>query len=148
MPRISVSGAPSRRQASFCASSESFMDEAPLMSASLAHPGRSGEWLGLRIIEEVASSHAGSLVAKLAGKFRQKTIHRNGRVSEELWQQLVDRATLARRVVLLQINQRIDLPRRHALLLHGLALRFDRDVHILHSAAGMLGDFLRQLDIG
>src|SRR5258706_1675064 len=43
MPRISVSGAPSRRQASFCATSESFMDEAPLMSASLAYPRTSGE---------------------------------------------------------------------------------------------------------
>src|SRR5258706_13915545 len=31
MLRISVSGAPSRRQASFCATSESFMDRTPLL---------------------------------------------------------------------------------------------------------------------
>src|SRR5579859_3503544 len=43
MPRISVPGAPSKRQASFCATSESFMDEAPRMRASLAHPQTSGE---------------------------------------------------------------------------------------------------------
>src|SRR3984893_15113467 len=44
IPRISVSGAPSRRQASFCATSESFMDETPLYCRSLAQPRRSGEW--------------------------------------------------------------------------------------------------------
>src|SRR6202047_4995457 len=44
MPRISASGAPSRRQASFCAISESFMDEAPqVLSGSLAQARRSGE---------------------------------------------------------------------------------------------------------
>src|SRR6266404_1192852 len=44
IPRISVSGAPSRRQASFCATSASFMDKAPQYWRSLAQRQRSGEW--------------------------------------------------------------------------------------------------------
>ena len=68
-------------------------------------------------------SRASSLVVKLAGKFRQEAVHRNGRASEQLWEQLINIAAFAGRVVFLQIEQCIDLPRWHALLEHGFTLQ-------------------------
>src|SRR5260221_2957299 len=61
-------------------------------------------------------SGACCLATKFAGKFREETIHGDGRTSEESLQQGVDSAAFAGGVVSLQVQQSIDLPLRHALL--------------------------------
>src|SRR6202043_2947975 len=88
-----------------------------------------------------------SLAAKVCGEFGEETIHGDGWTSEELGQQLINSAAFAGRVVFLQIEQRIDLPCRHALIEHRFALRFGGNVYILRRATGVLRNFLGEFRV-
>src|SRR5262245_51510440 len=81
-------------------------------------------------------------------EFSEELIHRRRRAPEDVRQHIVHFAALPSGVVRLEVEQRRDLPFRHALVEHGLLLLFYGNVHVLYFSAARARNFLRDLSIG